>query len=356
MQAGSRFLSDTESRYAIIELELLAVTWAIAKCTIFLAGLPHFTVITDHHPLVSILNSHRLDEIVNPRLQRLRTKVMAYNFTTQWVKGVLNNVPDALSRHPVSTPSPCEMLAESDPDLSIFFAEIQAVVSGECQESFRLQELRKYAEEDSTYQQLLHYVKEGFPDHRSQLSEECRPFWGVRSDLSLDDGMIVYGCRLVIPHQMRRQVLTQLHESHQGSVRTKERARLIVYWPGLDNDIDNVISSCRLCPQHLPSHPPEPLLSKPRPTRPFQEIAVNFCSFAGRNFLITVDCYTDWPDVVYMGYPSPCCSSQASVLPLWGAGCSVVGSGATVHFSSFPAFLQGVGFSTPYLHANIPPE
>ncbi len=54
VQAGSRFLSESESRYVIIELELLGVTWAITKCKIFLAGLPHFTVVTDHHPLVSL--------------------------------------------------------------------------------------------------------------------------------------------------------------------------------------------------------------------------------------------------------------------------------------------------------------
>ena len=50
VQAGSRFLSDAESRYTIIELELLAVSWAITKRKLFLAGLPHFTVVTDHHP------------------------------------------------------------------------------------------------------------------------------------------------------------------------------------------------------------------------------------------------------------------------------------------------------------------
>ena len=60
VQAGSRFLSDAESRYATIELELLAVTWAITKCKIFLAGLQHFYIISRH-----------LDEIENPRLQRL---------------------------------------------------------------------------------------------------------------------------------------------------------------------------------------------------------------------------------------------------------------------------------------------
>ena len=68
IQAGSKFLSDSESRYAIIELELLAVSWATIKCKLFLAGLPHFMIVTDHHPLIPILNNHRLDEIENPLL------------------------------------------------------------------------------------------------------------------------------------------------------------------------------------------------------------------------------------------------------------------------------------------------
>ena len=54
VQAGSRFLSDAVSQYAVIELEMLAVSWAISKCRLFLAGLPQFIVITDHHPLVRI--------------------------------------------------------------------------------------------------------------------------------------------------------------------------------------------------------------------------------------------------------------------------------------------------------------
>lgn len=64
---------------------------------VFLACLPHFTVLTDHHPLIPILNSHRLDEIENPRLHRLKTKIMGYAFTAEWVKGTQNSVPDALS-------------------------------------------------------------------------------------------------------------------------------------------------------------------------------------------------------------------------------------------------------------------
>ena len=66
VQVGSRFLSDAESCYAIIELEMLAVTWAVIKCKIFLTGLQTFQVITDHSPLIPILNTHRLDELRTP--------------------------------------------------------------------------------------------------------------------------------------------------------------------------------------------------------------------------------------------------------------------------------------------------
>jgi len=87
VQAGSQFLTPAESRYAVIELKLLAVAWAVVKCHMFLGGLQHFTVVTVHNPLIPILNSHRLDEVKNPRLQRLRTRLMAYNFTAKWCKG-----------------------------------------------------------------------------------------------------------------------------------------------------------------------------------------------------------------------------------------------------------------------------
>ena len=66
IQAGSRFLTDTEMRYTVSELECLAVAWAVKKCQIFLSGL---TVVTDQNPLVPILNTHRLDKIKNPHLQ-----------------------------------------------------------------------------------------------------------------------------------------------------------------------------------------------------------------------------------------------------------------------------------------------
>ena len=98
-------------------------------------------------------------------------------------------------------------------------------------------------------------------DSRTGLADWTHTLSWKQLHLSVDDGLIVYGCRLLIPASMRRQVLISLHESHQGSVRTKERARLSIYWPGIDNDIDNVVLSCKMCQDRLPSNNKEYIMS-----------------------------------------------------------------------------------------------
>jgi hypothetical protein len=104
VQCGSHFLLDTETRYAVCELELLAVQWAMRQCHIYLAGLEHFRVITNHKPLLGIMNGTNLDAMENPRLQRLLEKTRAYHFTAEWHEGKTHLITDALSRAPVLDP------------------------------------------------------------------------------------------------------------------------------------------------------------------------------------------------------------------------------------------------------------
>ena len=156
VQAGSRFLSDAETRYAVIELEMLAVCWAIKKCRVFLAGFQHFDVATDHNPLIPILNTCRLDEVENPRLQRLKSRLMAYNFTAQWTKGSNHCAADALSRNPVMDSQTGDALAEYDnqniPEVST--TEIRAITAANSPTDTHLQELQEQAVKDPEYQQL----------------------------------------------------------------------------------------------------------------------------------------------------------------------------------------------------------
>lgn len=66
VECNSRWCSGLETRYAIVELVLAAVEWAMRKCKLYLLGLPNYTLLVDHQALVSILDKYTLDAVENP--------------------------------------------------------------------------------------------------------------------------------------------------------------------------------------------------------------------------------------------------------------------------------------------------
>ncbi len=176
---------------------------------------------------------------------------------------------------------------------------------------------------------------------------------------------MVYVCRLFIPTSLRATMLSRLHEAHQGIARSQARARLSIYWPGIDRDIENFVHGCRHCQDRLPSNVKEPLVTKPVPERPFQQVAADFGSYGGREFLIVVECKTDWPDIIDMGKDTSApklidalrnlfCRTAAPDL-LWSDGgpqftssklAGFLESWGTSHEVSSPRYPQGNGKAT----------
>ncbi|KAK7011616.1 hypothetical protein BgiMline_003291 [Biomphalaria glabrata] len=97
---ASRKLNQAESNYATIELECLALVWAIEKFQAFLYG-KHFTLQTDHKPLSYLSSSKHL----NARLMRWSLLLQPYSFQVEHVPGSQNAAPDFLSRHCVLEPT-----------------------------------------------------------------------------------------------------------------------------------------------------------------------------------------------------------------------------------------------------------
>jgi hypothetical protein len=154
VQAGSRFLTPTESRYAMIELEALGACWAMKKCDMFLRGLPHFKLITDHQPLIPILNSKGIADVENPRLQRLMMKMLPYTFTAEWVKGKDHLAADALSRFPVDEPCLEDELSElhAEAAVNVHFVDKSTNAS-------QLQELFHQQQADAALLKVIHHVR-----------------------------------------------------------------------------------------------------------------------------------------------------------------------------------------------------
>ena len=100
IQCGSASLTPAQTRYATIELECMAIQWAIQKCSYYLRGLPTFEVWTDHKPLVGIF-SKNICNLENPRLMRMREEILEYTSIVKWVPGKTHYIADALSRSPM---------------------------------------------------------------------------------------------------------------------------------------------------------------------------------------------------------------------------------------------------------------
>ncbi len=236
-----------------MELELAAVEWAMRKCRLYLLGLPHFRLVVDHQALVTILDKYTLDAVENPKLQRLKERLSPFIFTTEWRRGRDHAIPDALSRAPVHDPGPDDEAANTD---ASSFA--RHVVLGQIQVLQRdtddtaepdhgtepdhlpdpmLDQLRMAAAADADYRDLVAAISSGFPTPRDKTPMSVRQYWVIREALSVDNGIALFGRRIIVPLSARREVLGKLHAAHQGIVRMKRRARQTVYWPGISNEI-----------------------------------------------------------------------------------------------------------------------
>ena len=129
---------------------------------------------------------------------------------------------------------------------------------------------------DPSMRLLLDIIQEGFPDDRRAANDYIAAFWTYRDSLNVTDGVILYRDRVVIPPSLRDKVLRILHSAHQGVSFMESRARSIVFWPGMTNDIRAVREHCSACNRTAPSQAATPAIPSPVPSTPFESIFAYF--------------------------------------------------------------------------------
>ena len=303
VQAGSRMLSQAERNYAMIELEMLAIQWACQKCENFLYGLSHFEITTDHKPLILILNEKCLNQIENKRLQRMRSKLDHLNYTVTFVKGSLNFDADALSRAPIDKPED-----EDEPEVyETTLQMVHEIVQDNMEDATTpttWAEIIKAAE-DGECAELRNYALNGWPQ-KDQLLSSIMPYWSRRDEIWInDEGLLVMDSRLVIPKNLRRFVLDRLKALHLGPVKTYQRARTTLWWPQMTSQIKDSLKECLPCQVHAPSVPQTIDAHHEPAERPMQAIHADICEETGQQFLISVDQYSGWLWIHYLGKRLP---------------------------------------------------
>ena len=297
--AGSRFTKGAETRYAPTEGELLAIAWALNHSHVFTKGSPDLIVVTDHKPLLGILNDKPLNDIKNPRIIRLKEQTLSFNFKVAYNKGKWQRGPDALSRSPqcyalnmfldTSEEAPYN---EEIPCDSVAMAELHEIVDDG---SLSLQDVIKAAKQDPEYRTLSDAIQQGFPTSHDLADPLIRQYFPVRNELSVcENGIITFQERILIPQTLRKRVLQILHHAHQGVEGMRARAKNSVYWPGLNSAIRQKRTDCRACNEMAPSQVKESLQMMPQPDYPFQYLCMDAFEVKGQHYLAAVDKFSGW--------------------------------------------------------------
>jgi hypothetical protein len=294
---ASKSLSDTEARYAQIEKEFLAVLFACKKFHYYVYGR-RIIIQTDHLPLISIMQKD-INSIPSRRLQCIKLKLSRYNVTLVYVPGKKMFFADALSRASYSVHKGFQNKSENrGVDLDVSDVVHSVNVSDEIKTKFQAET----ASDDVLGKIINLLLSNGWPKCKSNVDDSFKYFYNLRDKIHVFDGLLFLDDRIVVPKALVGFILQKLHdESHIGINKTKARAKVLFYWKGMYKDIEEYILKCKVCEKFRVKNIRDPMIIQELSEFPFQKIACDILEFARVPYLVVVDYYSRWIELVKLG-------------------------------------------------------
>ena len=338
---ASRSLSAVESRYSQTEKEALSIVWAVEHFHIFLYG-KEFTLITDHKPLEIIYGNS--SSKTSARIERWVLRLQPYTFLVKYKPGS-ENAADYLSRHVT------DALYHKQEKYTEEY--ISFITENSVPKAMTIEEIVSATNNDRTLQCVRAAIRAGTWD-----SPALERFRHVKEELTVGtQNIVLRGHRIVIPVSLQQRAIDIAHEQHQGISRTKSLLREKIWFPGIDDMVQNTISTCISCQAVGQAAPPEPVKLSAMPEGPWEKVHIDFYGTlpSGEHLLVVIDRYSRFPEVEIVK------STKASiVIPKLDRIFSVHGipkivmsdNGPPFSSAEFARYASTLGFthqfSTPY--------
>ena len=115
-------------------------------------------------------------------------------------------------------------------------------------------------------------------------------------------------------------MLSQIHKGHFGIEKCRSRASQALFWPGMNADIQHIVTNCNTCMSFQSASDKEPLVNYEIPTLPWQIIGTDLFSLYGRDCVVVVDYYSRYPEVerLYDARSSAVITKIKSILSRYG--------------------------------------
>ena len=237
---ASRATTPTETRYPQLDLEALAIDYALRRYRFYLAGSPEdTTIITDHKPLEAIFRNRRSGSI---RTDRIKMRHQDIRYHVVWRDGK-SNPADYLSRHAVPrrhTPR-AELEEANELEKTIWFLNYSPYT-----EAISIGKIIKESNKDSTLIQLKAALKRKSARNPSLALE---PYKKILHEITVsDEGMVMRGERIILPQTLIGRALQKAHQgSHPGMSCLKRRIRSHFWFPKMDKHVEEYVAKCKEC-------------------------------------------------------------------------------------------------------------
>ena len=207
------------------------------------------------------------------RLQRMLLRLQQYDVTINYRQGKNMHIADTLSRAYLPETS------ETEENLEVlrFHEELENInmvqnlpVSDEAKNAIRVE-----TSNDEDLQSLVQVVQKGWPEMKAALPAPVKQYFQLRDELSVQDGVLFRGNRVIIPRSMRADTLKKIHQSHIGINGCLRRARECLYWPSMSSEVKNYISRCTTCRSLDQKQQKETIKFHDVPSRPWAKVGAD---------------------------------------------------------------------------------
>nr|XP_022907595.1 uncharacterized protein K02A2.6-like [Onthophagus taurus] len=162
----------------------------------------------------------------------------------------------------------------------------------------RYDKIKEGTQKDTELIELLKIIKEGWPEQKKAVNILVKPYWSVRAEITEIKRILYKGDQVIIPSCLRKEILNKLHYGHMGINKTILKARQLIYWPNINNQIIDVIKKCYTCEKFQNSNMKETIINRELPSRPWEILAADFLHFDGKEYLIIVDAFSKFPEII----------------------------------------------------------
>ena len=167
------------------------------------------------------------------------------------------------------------------------------------------------------------------------------------------------GNRVIIPEKFREYAMKLLHESHLGMTKMKAMARCYVWWPGINQLIEDKVNSCEECLLNRDKPAEAPLHPWKLATYKWERIHIDFGKYDGKEFMIIVDSFSKWLEVFHMKSTEAysVCNTLRYLFSVHGFPKQVVSdNGPPFTSKEYREFLHANGIEQPTVPPYHPPS